>query len=65
MAREEVGKETEEKARCVCPFCDGVMEMPAPWCTGCGAQIRFCVACEEPLPKGATVCPCCGAECKQ
>ncbi len=62
MVPQEAGRETEEKARCVCPFCENALEMPAPWCTVCGVQIRFCRACEEPLPKDATVCPNCGAE---
>jgi hypothetical protein len=65
MAKEEVVKETEGQASCVCPFCEGVLEMSAPWCAACGVEMHFCVACEEPLPEDATVCPSCGAECEQ
>lgn len=65
MEREEIGGETEEKATCVCPFCENVLEMPAPWCAVCGVHIRYCVACEEPLPKDAVICPSCGAECEE
>jgi len=65
MAREQVGNEINEEAACFCPFCENVLEMPAPWCRACGAEISFCVACEEPLPKDATVCPNCGAECER
>ena len=64
MAREQVGRETEEKATCVCPFCDNVLEMPAPWCGVCEVEIRFCEACREPVPQEATACPNCGAECE-
>jgi hypothetical protein len=61
MAREEAGRENEDMGSCVCPFCENVLEMPAPWCAVCGVQIRLCVVCEEALPKDATVCPGCGA----
>ncbi len=63
MAKEEVSKEIQEKARCVCPFCENVLEMPAPWCSVCEVEIRFCPTCEEPLPRDATLCPSCGTEC--
>lgn len=62
MAREDLGKKTERETGCVCPFCEGVMEVAVPWCVTCGVEVRFCVACEEPLPKEAAVCPNCGAE---
>jgi len=62
MAREDVDKKTEKEARCGCPYCEGAVQIAAPWCVSCGVEVRFCVACEEPLPKEATVCPNCGAE---
>jgi hypothetical protein len=65
MAREEVVRETEEKATCVCPYCEGVVEMSAPWCAVCEVEVRLCGDCDEPLPVDATVCPNCGAECEE
>lgn len=65
MVGEDVGQKTQEDARCVCPFCEGAIEMSAPWCQVCGVQVRFCVVCEAPLPKDASICPKCGAECKE
>ena len=65
MAGEDVGRKSEEDTRCACPFCEGAIEMSAPWCEACGVQVRFCVVCEEPLPKDATTCSACGAECEE
>lgn len=65
MAREEIGKENEEMVTCICPFCESMLEMPAPWCSVCEVEIRLCVACEEPLPQDAILCPNCGAECEE
>lgn len=62
MAGEEVVRTTEGADTCFCPYCEGVVEMSAPWCQACGVEIRICVACEEPLPRDATVCPNCGQE---
>jgi RNA polymerase subunit RPABC4/transcription elongation factor Spt4 len=62
MAAEEVARTTEGGRTCVCPFCEGVVQMSAPWCEVCSVEIRICVTCEEPLPKDATLCPSCGEE---
>jgi hypothetical protein len=62
MAGEEVAGTSEGAGTCICPFCEGALEMAAPWCEVCGIEIRICVACEEPLPRDATVCPNCGEE---
>jgi hypothetical protein len=64
MTRQEVHDEAEDEATCVCPFCDSVLEMPAPWCQVCEVEITYCGSCEQPLPQDATVCPNCGAECR-
>jgi predicted amidophosphoribosyltransferase len=61
MTKEEASKRKDEKA-CYCPYCDGDMSMSMPFCKGCGAQLRFCSQCSEPLPQDAQVCPNCGAE---
>jgi hypothetical protein len=63
MAAEDRVDKTEEKATCVCPFCEEAMDPSAPWCATCEVIVRFCEACQEPLPQEATVCPECGAEC--
>ncbi len=65
MTTEQVGKQSEEVVTCACPFCESVLEMPAPWCNVCEVEIRFCEACEELLPQEATVCPNCGSECEE
>ncbi len=57
----ERASELEEKA-CYCPYCEASMEMPLPFCRACGAVIRFCSQCNEPLPQDAQTCPNCGAE---
>ena len=64
MAAEELGKQGEEKGACACPFCDGAVDMAAPWCATCEVVVSFCTACEEPLPADATECPECGAKCE-
>lgn len=65
MAGQDVASSTNEKKTCVCPFCEGAVDMAAPWCQVCGVELRFCAACEEPLPQDAVVCPNCGTECKE
>ena len=63
MAAEDRVNATDEKATCVCPFCEEVMDPSAPWCATCEVNVRFCVSCKEPLQQDANVCPDCGAEC--
>ena len=65
MAAEDSGKKTAQEATCVCPFCHEAVEAWAPWCAVCQVEGHYCGDCEEPLPKEATVCPNCGAECKE
>jgi predicted amidophosphoribosyltransferase len=62
MGAEQVEREGEAESTCVCPFCDAVVEVSAPWCVTCQAEVQFCAVCEEPLPQDATECPSCGAE---
>jgi hypothetical protein len=62
MTKEETLKPEEEKA-CYCPYCDCDLTMLLmPFCTGCGAELRFCAQCNQPLPQDAQACPNCGAE---
>lgn len=61
MTKEETF-ELEEEAICYCPYCDQSMIMPLPCCSACGAALRFCARCNEPLPQDTQVCPNCGAE---
>ena len=61
MTKEETLKLEDEKA-CYCPYCNGDLTMLMPFCKGCGAELRFCAQCREPLPQDAQVCPNCGAE---
>lgn len=63
MAGQQIDREINEEPMCVCPFCENVVEMPAPWCSACGAQISYCIECKAPLQQEATVCANCGAEC--
>jgi hypothetical protein len=62
MTKGETLKHEDEKT-CHCPYCDcDVTMLFKPLCQGCGAELRFCVQCREPLPQDAQVCPSCGAE---
>ena len=61
MTKEEASERKDEKA-CYCPYCDGDMSMAMPFCRACGAELRFCTQCSEPLPQNAQVCPHCGAK---
>ncbi len=47
------------KGTCHCPFCDNTLEMPYPFCQACGAELRICPVCGQPLPQDAQVCPHC------
>jgi hypothetical protein len=62
MAAEEVEREFQAEGTCVCPFCDAVLEVSAPWCVTCQVEVQFCAFCEQPLPQDATECPSCGAK---
>ncbi|MBC8263554.1 MAG: zinc ribbon domain-containing protein [Anaerolineales bacterium] len=62
MTREEAFELEDEKTCCHCPYCNGSLTTPMPFCKGCGAELRFCSQCSQPLPKKAQVCPHCGAE---
>ena len=64
MATEDLSKQSEDSGACTCPFCDGVIDVRAPWCATCEVKVSFCEACQEPLPVAATECPKCGAECE-
>lgn len=55
MERERI----EEKDACHCPFCDHALEMPYPFCRACGAELRYCPVCGQPLPKDANACSYC------
>lgn len=55
MERERI----EEKDACHCPFCDHALEMPYPFCRACGAELRYCPVCGQPLPKDADACSYC------
>ena len=62
MTKEETLERKKEERACYCPYCDGDLTMLMPFCEGCGAELRFCAQCCEPLPKNAQICPNCGAE---
>jgi hypothetical protein len=61
MAEEETKSKAGSEDTCVCPFCDAVIEVAAPWCETCQVEVQYCSVCEEPLPQGAAECPACGA----
>jgi hypothetical protein len=65
MAAQDASSKAGEKVQCVCPFCEQAMDPSAPWCATCEVEVRFCVSCEEPLPRDATECPNCGTECSE
>jgi len=57
-------KQKQSKA-CKCPFCEEFFQDALGGvCQTCGAEIRFCSECGEPLPQGASRCEKCGAEVK-
>jgi hypothetical protein len=51
----------EERACCVCPYCDVDLEEPLPSCLFCGSQLRYCAVCGTPVKKEEMVCPNCGS----
>ena len=48
--------------KCICPFCEVAMEEPYPYCSGCGAELKYCPKCESVVAHGAKKCANCGAE---
>lgn len=58
----EQAAELREEEVCYCPYCDASMTMSMPFCSACGAALRFCSQCNEPLPQDTQICPNCGAE---
>ncbi len=44
---------------CKCPFCNEFFKDVLGICTTCGAKLRFCDVCGEPIPQGAEECPHC------
>jgi predicted amidophosphoribosyltransferase len=48
------------KGSCPCPFCDGPVEKPYPFCKDCGRKVEFCSECGKPLPPDTRICPECG-----
>jgi nitrogen fixation NifU-like protein len=46
---------------CICPFCEKSMEEPYPYCSSCGAEIKYCPKCEGAVAHGAKTCSSCGA----
>lgn len=60
--QEPVESEHQEQHLCRCPFCDNAVRMPYPFCQACGAELRYCPRCGQPLAQDAQVCPhCAGA----
>lgn len=48
------------KGECKCPFCDEFFkEALGDHCTACGANLKLCQYCGEPLPHDAEECPNC------
>lgn len=52
---------THEGHACICPFCEKSMEEPYPYCSSCGAEIKYCPKCEGAVAQGAKTCSSCGA----
>jgi len=52
--------EQPEQESCRCPFCENAVVMPYPFCQACGAEIRYCPRCRQPLARDAQVCSHCG-----
>lgn len=55
-------KKGEAKTGCVCPYCEGPVEMQYPFCQACQATLKACQKCQKPIGKEDEVCPHCGAE---
>ncbi len=51
-----------EGHKCTCPYCEVSMEEPYPYCSGCGAELKYCPKCESVVAQGAKTCAGCGAE---
>ncbi|MBI5043055.1 MAG: iron-sulfur cluster assembly scaffold protein, partial [Nitrospirae bacterium] len=51
-----------EGHKCICPFCEVAMDEPYPYCSGCGAELKYCPKCESVVAQGAKTCANCGAE---
>lgn len=60
---DDSGKETA-KTGCVCPYCEGPIEMAYPFCQACHVKLTICQKCHKPIGKEDEVCPHCGAETK-
>lgn len=55
----------KESTPCRCPFChEFFKDILGDRCQACGAKLRFCQECGEPLPQDTTTCPKCGAACE-
>ena len=46
---------------CICPLCERSMEEPYPYCSSCGAELKYCPKCEGVVAQGAKTCSSCGA----
>lgn len=61
MDEQEAAKGPMMVRQCRCPYCEGSTKMAFPFCVACGQELRFCPACQEPLPRDALRCSHCGA----
>ncbi len=57
-------KEEGKGAACLCPYCDGPVEMPYPFCQTCQVRLSICHKCKKPVAKEDEICPHCGATIK-
>jgi len=49
----------EARLACKCPFCNEFFKDVPEVCTACGANLRFCDECGQPIPQGQEACPAC------
>ena len=63
MGRPNVAEnEKTDAGDCHCPFCDSSLEMPFPFCQACGAALRYCPVCGQPLAEDVEDCPHCAEQ---
>jgi len=61
MKRSE--KPNEKVKKHLCPYCEKeILTAGFPFCQPCGVSLRYCVRCQIPVVREATVCPQCGGE---
>lgn len=54
----------ESRKACLCPYCEGPIEMKYPICQACKVTLIPCPKCGKLIGKGVEVCIHCGSDIK-